>query len=105
MAIKVSVDGMTYEGIDVITVGGKVLTLDYVESSTGGGSGDSGGSGDVGNEVENNGWIDGEAYAIEWTDGYLFDTSTGAVTENENFAISNFLPVEGVSAIETNSKV
>lgn len=102
MAIKITVDGKVYTDVDTITVGGKVLTLAYVESSTGGGSG---GSGDVGNEVENNGWIDGEAYAIEWTDGYLLDIGTGVVTENENFAISNFLPVEGVSAIETNSKV
>jgi hypothetical protein len=45
MAIKITVDGKTYDGIDAITVGGKVLTLAYVADSAGGDTGgDSGGN-------------------------------------------------------------
>lgn len=51
MAIKITVDGKTYDGIDAITVGGKVLTLAYVEDSTGG---DSGGSGVTTYTIKNN---------------------------------------------------
>lgn len=181
MAIKITVDGNTYEGVDVITVGGKVLTLAYVEDSTGGDAGgDSGGTtaktytitnnltnctnsnkatsvqegtaysgaitpdsgyelqsvtvtmggspvsvssgifgipavtgniiitavaveitdgGGDGGEVENNGWVDGQPYEIEWTEGYSIDTATGADKETSGCWASNYLPCHGASAV------
>lgn len=42
MAIKITVDGKVYNDITTITVGGKVLTLAYVEDSTSGSGGNSG---------------------------------------------------------------
>lgn len=51
-------------------------------------------------EVENNGWTSGEAYAITWTDGYKLDNS-GAETADATMSISDFLPCRNVSRIHT----
>jgi hypothetical protein len=48
---------------------------------------------------ENNGWVEDEAYAIEWMDGYKLDNSTGAETENASCSVSGFIPCLGVSAL------
>lgn len=63
--------------------GNVIVTATAVEVSTG----------------ENNGWVDGEAYEIEWTDGAL--DSTGAETESTNMSVSNFLPCRNVSRMVT----
>ena len=56
---------------------------------------------------ENNGWVDGEAYAIEWTDGYAIDHNgtqgggaIGAVFEKSGRSVSDYLPCRGVGMVE-----
>lgn len=53
---------------------------------------------------ENNGWADGVAYTINWTDGYKIDNSAanetfGEAVENASMSVSDFLPCRGVSAM------
>jgi hypothetical protein len=55
---------------------------------------------------ENNGWVEGEAYAIEWTDGYGIDHNgsqgggaKGAVYTRTDRSVSDFLPCRGASAL------
>ena len=57
-------------------------------------------------EDENNGWVEGEAYEIEWKDGYGLDHSgtqgggaIGAEFVHSARSASNFLPCRGASAI------
>lgn len=72
--------------------GNVVITAAAVESSTGD------------DTVENNGWTEGEAYAIEWTDGYGIDSTAanetfGEAIENSARSVSDYLPCLGASAI------
>lgn len=53
MGIKITVDGKVYNGVDTITVGGKVLTLAYVADSTGGNTGGNTGGDNTGGNVPN----------------------------------------------------
>ena len=73
--------------------GDVVITANAVESSTGD------------DEAENNGWTSGEAYDIEWTDGYIPDNSTGELTESASWSVSPLLPCAGVSAILSDTGV
>ena len=57
-------------------------------------------------EDENNGWVEGEAYEIEWKDGYGIDHdgdrgggAIGAEFTHSARSVSNFLPCRGASAI------
>lgn len=49
--------------------------------------------------VENNGWTNGVAYDIKWTDGYSLD-GTGPV-EDKDLSVSDFLPCQNVSRMVT----
>lgn len=47
----------------------------------------------------------GEAFAIEWTDGYLMDQNTGDPAESASFSVSDYLPVSGAAAVTLGSGV
>lgn len=55
---------------------------------------------------ENNGWTDGAAYAIAWTDGYGISHSNdlgyeaGSAYEKSERSISDYLPCRGVDMVE-----
>lgn len=47
---------------------------------------------------ENNGWVNGEAYTIEWKEGYTLNTSTGAEEAKEGgYYVSDYLPCRGAN--------
>ena len=48
---------------------------------------------------ENNGWVNGVAYDIEWTDGYMPNNTTGELDENSAWSVSQLLPCAGASAV------
>lgn len=47
----------------------------------------------------NNGWVNGEAYEIEWTAGYKL-SSSGENVEDSSFSVSNYLPCYEVNRFE-----
>lgn len=88
-----TLSGEIVEGENTVTVtyGGKTATFTVTgvtESS--------------GDDVENNGWTSGEAYAIEWTDGYSLDSS-GVESEYTSLSVSSFLPCQNVSRMVTSN--
>lgn len=93
-----TLSGTIFEGENTITVTyqGKTATFTVtgIAESTGG----------------NNGWTDGEAYAIEWTDGYKIDNASanetfGEPVENSNMSVSDYMPCYGASALMLGSGV
>ena len=93
-----TLSGEIAEGENVITVSYGGLTATFTVTGV------------AESEGENNGWVDGEAYTIEWTDGYGIDHSgsmgageAGAVYESSNLSVSNYLPCHGANRITVNN--
>ena len=93
-----TLSGEIVEGDNTITVSYGGLTTTFVVTGVAESTG------------ENNGWIEGEAYKIEWNDGYGIDHSgtqgggaIGAEFTHSSRSVSNFLPCRGASAINVNS--
>ena len=83
-----TLSGTIAEGENTVTViyGGKstTFTVTGIAESSG----------------ENNGWTDGEEYAIEWARGYGINSSTGENEEVSGRAASDYLPCHGVGMVE-----
>ena len=93
-----TLSGEIVEGDNTITVSYGGLTTTFVVTGVAESTG------------ENNGWVEGEAYEIEWKDGYGIDHNgtqgggaIGAEFTNSSRSVSNFLPCRGASAINVNS--
>lgn len=92
-----TLSGTISEGENTVTVTYQGKTATFTVMGVAESSGDT---------EENNGWTDGEAYAIEWTDGYGIDhngtqggDAVGAVFENSTRSVSGFMPCRGASAL------
>jgi hypothetical protein len=108
MGIKITVDGKVYNDVDTITVGGKVLTLSYVEGSTGGNTGgdNTGGNVPSTNEALLYSWdftqsltdtvtgnvatLNGTSAATQDSNGVTINTPTGTDTSYVGFAANIF---------------
>ena len=98
MAIKITVDGKTYDGIDAITVGGKVLTLAYVEDSTGGDTGGNTG-GDTGGNT-NLTWESGVPYSLTLVENEYVTKESGEIKPENNWTRTDYTYCYGASRIE-----
>ncbi len=86
-----TLSGTIAEGENTVTVTYQGITATFTVTGVAEISGD---------EVENNGWVDGQAYELNKVDCLSLDTSTGETVEaSSGTMVTDFLPCLGVSAI------